>query len=77
MTFEAQITSVVPRKLFKFLTVFILKNSFRVGICKLLAFKATFFDGSNPRISFPESLKFFNNVPSFEPISIIFDCPLR
>ena len=44
---------------------------------KYVSFKLTFLDGSNPIALILELLKFFKNVPSFEPSSIIFELDLR
>ena len=73
MQFEAKIASVFTKKSLSLDTFSILKNSFNVGTSSFIAFSATFFEGSIPKIFFLFSKKFFNKVPSFEPISISFE----
>ena len=77
MQFEAKIASVFPKKFLSLEAFSVLKNWFKVGTPSLIALSATFFEGSIPRMLSLFSKKFFNNVPSFEPISIILEWPFK
>ena len=77
MTLEAQIKSVLPKYLYNFFTLVLLKNSFIVGILFCRETSATLLEGSIPSTSYLLFLKFLRKVPSFDPISIILELSIK
>ena len=62
---------------FFILVKFLVEKNLLIDLTPIFfAYSCTFFDGSNPIASISEFLKFFKNVPSFDPSSIILELKL-